>query len=260
MTRLIRRFALMATIVPFIILPTSKAATWNFATSTAAVDWSTGRPIPQNSRFCLVPEDGSVRMSAEGGATLALVQSESNGTYGYLRPGTYTLNAGCYVHSVGNYTSGPGKIPKTQLMYAKRVADPGITLPGFGRQPYTRAGTSLVDGGRESLGSIQHRFLIDIYGLDDSVVVKVNGVTVLSVGFNRVNIYELTQDLKDGSNTISITQSDNNNGRCWDFGFRVGDAISWKSGAHFANTPCGSSLPKGTKVMYVRTYTFNFIR
>lgn len=104
-------------------LSSALADTWVPSISYSELKSGPGGPTPTQSNFCLLAEARSVNVGAEGGATKALVQSAGSSSFQYLSPGTYTLSAGCYVHQVGDWVAGGGQIPKTRIMYMKKVEE-----------------------------------------------------------------------------------------------------------------------------------------
>lgn len=134
----------------------------------------------------------------------------------------------------------------------------GVSPAGVDRQAFQETGRTTIDKGILGLEPLSGRVLIDVYGLDDKVRVSVNGSQVFQLGFNQLKICELTSQLREGYNTVDVYHIDNNNGRCWDFGYRFGDASAWRYGDHYANTTCSRPLGKKWRAMYLVKFSFKW--
>ncbi len=239
-------------------LAQATSGTWQYSLVEASIHWSNGIPYAINSWFCVLPGTTGVSVSLEGGATSALVSNATN--FVALASGYQVLpDGGCYELAVGSWYSY-NEIPLARVTYAERVSVSNVSMGGKPQKEYVKAGSDPVLPPATNLGDLHDRVLIDIYGLDDTVIFRVNGQEVRRYPYSKWGTYDITQRVLSGQARVEIEFLDNNKGECWDAGFRIGDVQSWRFSDHYANTPCGTGLPSGTKTVYRKTLEFTFVR
>lgn len=148
--------------------------------------------------------------------------------------------------------------PPTSPAGAGPTTPNNVNLGGLARKSFVESGRTMIDKGTVDLDTFYDRVLLDIHGLDDKIEVFINGTKVFTAGFNRVDIYEFTNLVVNGQNTFELRHTDNNNGRCWDFGYRLGDGSQWRYADHYANTSCVRPLRSARKQMYRIKFRFIF--
>lgn len=64
-----------------------------------------------------------------------------------------------------------------------------------------------------------HRYYIHLYNVDDIERITINGEILATVSVNHENMVDITNYLKDGTNSISLT--DENTAYIWTYGFDI---------------------------------------
>jgi hypothetical protein len=217
-------------------------ASYRVTTARAALSYAGDNLVFQRTDLCLVPERPEINISLWNGATEALIRSVDTGWSASFGNGTYTLpSPGWY--SVGfNYVLG-GRLllPSVTVSYDERYRDDQVALGGVPFADLHLVGDR-VSRPHVDIGVCRGRLLLEA-GVDDDLYVNVDGNEIFHLGYGQDAIFELTQRVPYGPHNLEIVGYDDNDGKCWALGFRIGDAQTWKHSEHYANTACPSPLP-----------------
>ena len=224
--------------------------------------------------FCLCEDDlgitvstsstwsvpGGVQISGPSGPLI----SQATGTL-LFPPGKHLMPAiGWYNWGLASYypndASASGTIAYTERNELLGVGgDAGLGLGGVTLPEMTDYVAEPVNKGRISLGVMQKRVILQ-GGVDDRLVITINGQALWGNAYGATKTLDLTQRVRDGGNVIHLSAIDNNNGKCWNVWYLIGDRFAWKHADSYANTTCGPNLPRQDRTMYTIEFDFSFQR